>query len=418
MRETHTEILVVGAGPVGLWSALLLAERGLEVLVIDRESRTTARSYACALHSSTLRLLDRLGLAKSVVDRGRCIDTAAFYDGPSRQAELRLARLGGDFPFLVVLPQSALESLLEQRLRAAGARVLWNHRFEALTHEEESVSAVIEELEGTSTGYVVPHWETIVKDRHTLRAEFLIGADGHNSLVRSRAGLEYQRVGNTESFAAFEFEADVQGAAELRVVLDEQTANVLWPLGDNRYRWTFQVPEHDLDGDFPAKERRSIRVTEPVVDERIRNYVQQVARMRAPWFTQEVRRVQWCTEVNFERRMASPSGRGRSWLVGDAAHQTSPIGVQSMNRGFFEADALASSVYRIVREGAPLDLLSEYERDQQREWSTLLGLAGGFKPDTQAHPWTAQRASRLLPCLPGHGADLIQLAAQLGLRPA
>ena len=187
MRETQTEVLVVGAGPVGLWCALLLAERGLEVTLIDREARTTARSYACAIHPSTLQLLDRLGLAQSVIERGNRIDTIAFYDGANRQAEIHMAKSGGEFPFLVILPQSSLEDLLEQRLRAAGVRVHWNHRFEGLTEDEETVSATIEELEGTSTGYIVPHWETVVKNRATMRTQFLIGADGHNSMVRPRA---------------------------------------------------------------------------------------------------------------------------------------------------------------------------------------------------------------------------------------
>src|SRR5579862_7899755 len=230
MRETQTEVLVVGAGPVGLWCALLLAERGLEVTLIDREARTTARSYACAIHPSTLQLLDRLGLAQSVIERGNRIDTIAFYDGANRQAEIHMAKSGGEFPFLVILPQSSLEDLLEQRLRAAGVRVHWNHRFEGLTEDEETVSATIEELEGTSTGYIVPHWETVVKNRATMRTQFLIGADGHNSMVRPRAGLEYQKVGETESFAAFEFETREKTVNELRVVLDGTTTNVLWPL--------------------------------------------------------------------------------------------------------------------------------------------------------------------------------------------
>ena len=60
MREERTEVLVVGAGPVGLLTAILLAEAGIEVRIIDREARTTVRSYACALHPRTLRLLQRL----------------------------------------------------------------------------------------------------------------------------------------------------------------------------------------------------------------------------------------------------------------------------------------------------------------------------------------------------------------------
>ena len=123
MREERTEVLVVGAGPVGLLTAILLAEAGIEVRIIDREERTTSRSYACALHPRILQLLAGMGLAAPVVEAGRRLETIAFYDGASRQAEVKLSQLGGAFPFMVILPQNAFESLLEQRLRKLGVAV-------------------------------------------------------------------------------------------------------------------------------------------------------------------------------------------------------------------------------------------------------------------------------------------------------
>src|SRR5437016_773859 len=111
MREGQTEVLVVGAGPVGLWIALSLAEAGVQVSIIDRESGITARNYACALHPGTLKLLDRFGLAAAAVERGRRVQKFAFYEGRSRAAELDLSKIAGDFPFLLLLPQSALESI-------------------------------------------------------------------------------------------------------------------------------------------------------------------------------------------------------------------------------------------------------------------------------------------------------------------
>jgi len=344
MRQTRTEVLVVGAGPVGLWTALLLAESGIEVILIDRETHTTARSYACALHPATLQLFDQFGLAQSVIERGRRVGTVGFYDGAQRQAEVHLSKLGGEFPFLLILPQSALEGLLEQRLRAAGVQVHWDHRFEGLTQDEDSISAVVEELEGTSTGYIVPHWETVVKTRGELQAQFVIGADGQNSMVRSRAPLEYKRVGQAESFAAIEFQMEESAPQELRVVLDDTTTNVLWPLGEHHCRWTFQIVRPNSLGDFPEKERRSVRVTDPAADQRIRQYVQKIASERAPWFTNSLARIDWCTEVSFEKRLAVEFGKGRCWLAGDAAHQTGPVGVQSMNAGFNEALILANAL--------------------------------------------------------------------------
>ncbi|HTL18083.1 MAG TPA: FAD-dependent monooxygenase [Patescibacteria group bacterium] len=417
MRQNQTEVLVVGAGPIGLWSALLLAESGVEAIVIDREARTTARSYACALHPATLRLLDRFGLAESVIERGRRIETVAFYDGPNRQAEIHLSKLGGEFPFLLMLPQSALEGLLEQRLRAAGVSVQWNHRFEGVEEEQEGVETVIEELEGTSTGYIVPHWETVVKSRSTLRAQFLIGADGHNSMVRPRTNLEYQRFGNAQSFAAFEFETGETVPDELRVVLGDSGTNVLWPLPNNRCRWTFQIARSDFPGDFPEKDRRAVRLAEPAVDERIRQYVQKVSKQRAPWFNNEIQRVHWCTEVTFERRLAAQFGRNHCWLAGDAAHQTGPAGVQSMNMGFVEASSLTCAIKKILREGAPIEQLEGYNQDWQKEWHFLLGTKGGLKARTEASQWVAERSAEILPCLPAHGKELVALASQLQLAP-
>ena len=95
MQEERTEVLVVGAGPVGLLTAIVLAEAGIEVKIIDREDRTTARSYACALHPRTLRLLSPMGLAAPVLERGRRTQTVAFYDGAARRAEIKLGELGG-----------------------------------------------------------------------------------------------------------------------------------------------------------------------------------------------------------------------------------------------------------------------------------------------------------------------------------
>ena len=74
-HEDQTEVLVVGTGPVRLFTALLLAESGIRVKVIDQESRTTTHSHACALHPRTLKLLDQAGLTADLVKLGQRIDT-------------------------------------------------------------------------------------------------------------------------------------------------------------------------------------------------------------------------------------------------------------------------------------------------------------------------------------------------------
>ena len=415
MREERTEVLVVGAGPVGLLTAVLLAEAGIEVRIIDREERTAARSYACALHPKTLRLLDGMGLAAPILERGRRTEKIAFYDGASRQAELNLSRLGGQYPFMVILPQNAFEDVLEQRLRKAGATVNWNHRFHDYQSDGDMVVATVEELGATGTGYIVPHWETVVKRNFPIRAQFLIGADGHSSMVRRRLGIEHTRIAGPEFFAAYEFESGEKVEDEVRVVLDQTTTNVLWPLPGERYRWTFQVLRSDMGSEFPEKERRAMRFAEKAVDERIRQYVEKVAKQRAPWFSAGVKEITWCTEVVFEQRVVRQFGRDRCWLVGDAAHQTGPVGVQSMNVGLAEAAGLAAALRRVLREKAPLNLLETCDREWQAQWRRLLGLTGGLKPRNETSPWVRERRARLLSCLPASNEDLSPLADQLRL---
>jgi len=417
MREGQTEVLVIGAGPVGLWLALSLTEAGVQVTIVDRESRITARNYACALHPLTLKLLDRYGLANQALDRGRRIQKLAFYEGPDRQAEIDLSRMTGEFPFLLILPQSALESLLEQRLRQAGVAVQWNHRFEGLVEEEEQVCATLEELEGTSTGYIVPHWETVVKRRLPTRAQFLIGTDGHGSLTRQKLGIHFERAGETESFAAYEFEGDGPGEDEIRIVLDQSTTNVLWPLGENRFRWTFQLTRSDIEAEFPDKERRAVRLAEPSIDERICRCVERVARRRAPWFNVGLKKITWCTEVAFERRLAAEFGRNRCWLAGDAAHQTGPVGVQSMNAGFLEAQQLGEILHQILQGKRDLTTLDRYNRECRDRWRELLGLGTDWIPTKDASAWVREHYAKLLPCLPGVDSQLAWLASQLNLQP-
>jgi len=414
MREERTEVLVVGAGPVGLFTAIHLAEAGIKVTVIDQEERTTVRSYACALHPLTIQLLEQAGLGAAVLEAGRRVRTVAFYEGPSRRAEVKLAEPGKDFPFLLILPQNVLEEVLERRLRKAGVAVNWNHRFEDFTEEQEGVTAIVDELEGTSTGYIVPHWETVVKRRLAVHADFLIGADGFRSIVRQRLGTEYTRVGAREFFAAYEFESDTPAEDEIRVVLDPTSTNVLWPLIGNKHRWTFQLLKSEMPAEFPEKERRAVRFQQKTVDEEIRRYVEKVSHHRAPWFKATIKDVTWCTEVVFEHRVAKQFGRGHCWLAGDAAHQTGPAGVQSMNAGLAESVGLAKGIQEILRQEGDLDKLEPYNK-RQEQWRRLLGLTGGPRARAGTDPWVRENRARIMPCLPGLDEHLERLAGQLGL---
>lgn len=412
MREERTEVLVVGAGPVGLMNALVLAQSGLQTIIIDREARTTARSYACALHSRTLKLLDGFGLAKPLLAAGRRIDKVAFYDGAERRAEVKLGASSESFPYILILPQSVLEKTLEDHLRAKfGVSVQWNHRLSQIQPSVDCAEATVEELAWSQTGYIVPHSELTVRRQIPIRAQVVVGADGHASTVRQRCRIEFEQFGSPYHFAAYEFEPRKQTPDELRIVLDGKSVNVLWPLAENRLRWTFQVTHGYTD--WPEKERQGGRVAAKGSDEKIRAFVEKVAEERAPWFDAGVKEIAWCTRVSFERRLARHFGVGQCWLTGDAAHQTGPAGAQSMNAGLLEAETLAPAIQSFINENGKRELLNQYHTSHHSEWRTLLGIGGQVKATCESTPWVEQNVQRIIPALPGLGADLAALAKQL-----
>ena len=248
-----------------------------------------------------------------------------------------MSELATHFPFVLVVDQGRLEDLLEQRLWKLGnVSVDWNHRLADLEMNDSGVTATLEKLAPTGKGYGVPDFGLGVARVMQARADFLIGADGHNSLVRQRLDVCYEEAGDRELFTVYELETDGGLDDELKVVFDRTTTSVMWPFADDKCRWSFQLPQVSEPDQFPLKDRARLVIGETPGEEDGRHRVQRMLRERAPWFHADIRDVGWATEIQFEHRLVSHFGRGRCWLAGDAAHQTGPVGVQSMNTGFNE----------------------------------------------------------------------------------
>jgi len=414
-RDDRTEVLVVGAGPVGMFTALRLAESGIAVRLIDQESRTAGRSYACALHPRTLQLLEEAGIAREAVQRGQRIETVAFYDGARRRAEVKLSGLPLEFPFALVLEQSILEDLLEKRLKERGVKVHWNHRLAELGMRDGAAVAGIEEMALAGKGYIVPDFELEVKKTVSVRADYVAGTDGQNSVVRQRLGIASEEAGKPELFTVYELETDSGLPPEMRIVMQEQTVSVMWPFAEKKCRWSFQWTEADAAADFPQKDRNRFTIAESPGEKDRRHQLQKLLEARAPWFQAGIKDLGWGAEIQFAHRVARQFGRERAWLAGDAAHQTSPVGMQSMNMGMREGADLAAKLRRILREKGSPELLTAYDVEHRTEWEQLLGLKGGPKASAATGAWARELGGRALCCLPATGRELVLLLRQLGL---
>jgi 2-polyprenyl-6-methoxyphenol hydroxylase-like FAD-dependent oxidoreductase len=398
-RHPDPEVLVVGAGPVGLVTALFLHQYGVRVKIIDTHERTTRHSYALAIHPSTLEALDEAGLSERLIASGRKLTKVAYYEGRERRAEIDYSALASKHPYLLVVRQSVLERAAEEALRRNKIKVLWDHRLQALAVDGGSPQAEVATLDRAAMGYPVARSEWVVARTETIRPAYVIGADGYDSAVRRMSGIEMEDHGAGQTFSVYEIEAAGELPAEVRVIVDPVLTSVYWPLEEGRCRWGFQI--RDASEHVASKER-----------------LEQLIATRAPWCTARPTAIYWSTVGLFERRVTRSFSEGRVWLAGDAAHQAAPVGVHSMNSGLVEARELAIRISRILRAGGTPSLLQEFASETRETWQGLLGAGRTVRALPGADPWVRQIGSRILSCIPASGDDLEPLLNQIALTAA
>jgi 2-polyprenyl-6-methoxyphenol hydroxylase-like FAD-dependent oxidoreductase len=410
-RPHDADVVVAGAGPVGLMTALMLAERGVAVEVIDQEPRCGLHDFALTLHPEALRLLDDVGVLAPLLQRGLKVERVALHGPHGEQATLRMAEIDPEFPYLLVLPQGTLDDVLERRLAQRDVRVRWDHRLAAVEPDGERVKLTIEKLDLETGGYAVQTSFYVVEKVTETRAKLVVGADGFHSLVRRRTDIDLEPAGDALTYAAIEYATATGTNGEGCFVVGEHGVDAFWPLPGGGGRWSVALP-----ATAAAAQREHLRVqighrTYPHVKE---ERVHAMLRARAPFFDGEFATMGRSMSVRFERAMAAHFGQGRAWLVGDAGHVTAPAGGHSVNVGLREAHDLGSRVARVLG-GASMSLLEAYDTERRVEWKKLLGVTAALEPTDGASAWLREHAAKLLPCLPGSGNALPALAAQLGL---
>lgn len=396
----RTDVAIIGAGPVGMMTGLGLAWRGIDVFIADKACRTGLHSFALALHPRSLRLLDELGMADELIDAGHRVDRIHFLDGDVDRPRLTLdcSGLAGKFPFVLVVPQNLLEAMMETRLREQHVRVQWSQRARLIREKRHEIVTV---LGRADRGRAAPR----VLETHS---KYLVGADGSHSFVRDHLRAGYREIDAMRTYAVFEFDTPMKLDSSVRIVLRDGMTSVLWPLGEHTCRWTFEIDESDR-----------FKTNEPggsfVLGSFVLDYLNEQIERRAPWFPRAEAPIRWSPVAQFGRRLAETFGRDRIWLVGDAAHQTSPVGVQSLNAGLFEAWDLSGRIAaRLGAEGAASPLESYGER-HSRHWQFLLRTDREIRSGADVDPWIAERADSIPSSVPATGKDLNLLLQQAGL---
>jgi 2-polyprenyl-6-methoxyphenol hydroxylase-like FAD-dependent oxidoreductase len=311
------EVLVVGAGPVGLLTALELARQQVTVRVIDARADRGTRSKATTVWPRQLELLARHGLAEPVIAVAARIDRVTVSTPARRLAAFDLTELAATtFRFGVSLPQPRFETLLEKALADAGVVVERETTLVGLRQEPERAVAALRAPDGTVT---------------SVSAAFVVGTDGMNSTVRELAAIPYVQTGATLTFAITDVPIDGPlPGADVGYYYSPSGALGLVPMGGGVFRIALGVPAGAPDlgrAGFAAALRDRSGHTATLGE--------------LPW------------ESHFEVRFqhATRYAQGRVALAGDAAHTMSPAGGQGMNTGLQDAVNLGWRLAAALHEG-------------------------------------------------------------------
>lgn len=341
-----TEVLIAGAGPTGLVTALSLARAGRSVRIVDAAERPFAGSRGDGLQPRTLEVFEDLGVLERVLaGGGPPLPVHVWLDGRFVQERVAFEQVepseGRPYPNIWFCPQFRTEAILRERLAELGVEVEFGTRLVEFSQSPHAVSA------------------TLVHDgqRSTACADYLVGADGGRSAVRKGAGIGF--AGSTrEDVRMLLGDVRVDGLDRERgywfaTAADPMLGVALTPLpGTDQFQ--FGAP---LDRELAEPGIEDLR-----------------AALAGACVRRELSELTWCTTWRPNIRMAERFVDRRVFLAGEAAHVHPPTGGQGLNTGVQDGYNLGWKLAAVL-DGAPESLLDTYERERLPVAAQVLDLS-------------------------------------------
>jgi 2-polyprenyl-6-methoxyphenol hydroxylase-like FAD-dependent oxidoreductase len=328
-------VLIAGAGPVALVTALVLARSGVPVTLLESEPQIIPSPRAIVYHAPTVAVLDRLGVLSDALQVGMLKQDYQYRQADGRiVARMDMSVVAPDtaYPFNLHLGQDMLaEIILKHLLQTGRAQVRWSHRVVAVE---------------PASHHVVVTADTPQGPRH-FHAPWLVGADGARSGVRQALGLSFDGLTWPERFVAvnLQYDFEAHGYARANFVLDPIDWAII-PVLDQRNGWRVTYGE---DASLPE---------EAVID----RAPQRLARLlpdNAPY------RIDRIAPYRVHQRTAPHYRVGPVLLAGDAAHITNPCGGLGLTSGILDAVHLGDALAAVIQRRAPDHVLDDYAQERR-----------------------------------------------------
>jgi 2-polyprenyl-6-methoxyphenol hydroxylase-like FAD-dependent oxidoreductase len=343
----ETEVLIAGAGPVGLTVAAELARYGVAVRVIDKAAQRTESSKALVVWSRTLELLDRAGCGDTLVAAGMQVTAANIVAGGKTIGRIELGGINTPHPYALMLPQSETERLLEEYLNKLGVRVERGVELASFVDGPDGVASILHHSNGSE---------------EKTKSLWLIGCDGAHSTVRH--GLRKVFTGDTQPSSWILGDVRLDGlpdSGEIEIGWHADGVLIVLPITRERYRVIADVGPSQTD---KSRSEPSLSELQEVLDRRGRGGV-------------TASDPQWLGAFHINERKVADYRAGHVFLAGDAAHVHSPAGGQGMNTGMQDAFNLAWKLALVCRGiCAEEPLLGSYSDERSAVGEQVLKYAG------------------------------------------
>jgi 2-polyprenyl-6-methoxyphenol hydroxylase-like FAD-dependent oxidoreductase len=372
-------VVVVGSGPTGLLLAGDLAAAGVPVTVLEKRPHGISNlSRAFVLHARTLEQLDARALADDLEAVGRPLDRLRLFG----RLAIDLSALPSRFNHLLVLPQYEVEKVLERRAVQAGAEFRYETELTGLTQDAAGVTVEVRGPQGRT---------------ESLRAAYVVGADGMRSAVREAVGLPFPGTSVIRSVVL----ADVRLAEEPETLLTVNAVGdafaFLAPFGDGYHRVIGWHRGRNVPDTAPLDLAEIKEITRLALG---RDYG-----MHDP---------RWMSRFHSDERQAPAYRVGRVFLAGDAAHVHTPAGGQGMNTGLQDAANLSWKLAAVAGGHADDGLLDSYQTERHPVGRAVLRSSGGIVRLAMAkRPWTLAARAALTTFLNAVGPARRAVAAQV-----
>lgn len=322
--QSSESVIVVGAGPVGLWTAAELALAGVPVVVLESATERSPHSKALGVHPRTLEVLAMRGLEQRFFDEG--VPVPRWHFG-MLENRIDFSVLDTPYPFILAIPQVRTEELLAEHALALGARILRGHTVTGLEQDDDSVTLFVTGPDG----------------EYTRTASYVVGADGAGSTVRKAAGIAFPGTDTTSYGYVGEVRLTTPAVVSAH---NEHGALISVPVPGGRHRIA-GVDAHD-DGTADQFTLEDLRATT----------------IRVAGSDFGMHDPSWLSRFGNATRVAQTYRSGRVLLAGDAAHMHLPAGGVGLNVGVQDAMNLGWRLAAVARGAADPALLDGYHDER------------------------------------------------------